>query len=171
MIIGIDSDFSQTNLPTCPLVSVSDYSIFWACRLSSFAFNSSKANQAITVEKDVIFDTGSNMIILPTDCFVQLKNKLNKFGCQYSRSQEGYSLLCPISEYVPDFILTINGHEFTIPRLIFYRKYNNYLIPSLLFTDKVSTPIIGSPFFIAIHTLFDHNRNYLTFAPAFGTIK
>ena len=172
MILGKDSDFSQPNLATCPLVTLSVNPIFWACTLSTFGFKSSKASQTYNVGKGVIFDTGTNNILLPTECFQQLKTRIKKFNCDYQQAQGSYRLICQLNDYIPDFTLNFNGHEFTILRSIFYVLYNNnILIPSLIFTDNVPAPIIGSPFFIAIHTLFDHNSNVMTFAPSFGTIK
>ena len=172
MVIGTDSDFYQQNIVTCPLITLSVNPIFWACSLSYFGFKSAKASQTFNAGYGVIFDTGTNNILLPMQSFEEVKNRVKKFNCDVQETSGSYRLLCQLNDYIPDFVLSFNGHEFTIPRNIFYKLYNNnILIPSLIFTDSLPAPIIGSPFFIAFHTLFDHNSNFLAFAPSSGTIN
>ena len=173
MILGKDSDFSKSKIATCPLVTTPGVNpIFWMCRLNTFGLKSTKASQTFDIGTNVIFDTGTNNIMLPVSVFEIMKGKLSKFNCGYQESYGSYRIICDLNEYIPDFILNFNGHEFTIPRNIMYHRVNaNQLIAAVIFSDSIPAPIIGSPFFIAFHTLFDHQSDHMTFAPAFGTFN
>ena len=171
MAIGIDSYFYQQNVVTCPLITLSANPIFWACTLSYIWFKSAKASQTFNGGY-VIFDTGTNNIMLPMQSFEEVKNRVKKFNCDVQESSGNYRLLCQLNDYIPDFVLSINGHEFTMPRNLFYKLYpNNILVPSLIFTNSIAAPIIGSPFFIVFHALFNHDSDFLAFAPSCGTIN
>jgi hypothetical protein len=172
MILGKDQDFSKSGIATCPLITTSNIPAKrWACTLNSFGLKNSKAEQTFNVGKAVMFDTGTNNLILPLSVFTQLKNRLKKFNCGYSASSDGSSYKIVCNSDLPNFTLNFNGYTFTIPSKISYHKSNNNIFANIIFTDKTSMPIIGSPFFVAFHTLFDHNSKVMTFYPSYGTIK
>ena len=77
MVIGTDSDFYQQNIVTCPLITLSVNPIFWACSLSYFGFKSAKASQTFNAGYGVIFDTGTNNILLPMQSFEEVKKLAN----------------------------------------------------------------------------------------------
>ena len=173
MILGKDADFSKSGTATCPLTTIPNLSnnIFWACMVTSFGIKTSTAYQTFTLAQAAIFDTGTNNIMLPLSMFSQVVNRLKKFYCGYMQSGNAYRIVCPISNNLPDFTLTINGYEYTLPKDIMFFTYSGYAMANVLFSNSLPFPIIGSQFFVSFHTLFDHNSNHMTFYPSHGTYK
>lgn len=163
MYIGKHEDFSQNGSVSVPMVfHVSK--IFWACTLSSFGLNDTKNYIHSDFETNVIFDTGTNFIILPIRYLNEIKKDLDKFDCQAINTRNGYQFAC-VSEPLPNFIFKFDRHSFRIPM-----KYASYLSISGAYISTISfqssgTFIIGSPFFFVYHTLFDADSDELKFYP------
>ena len=173
MILGKDADFSKSNTATCPLTTIPNLTnnIFWACMVTSFGIKTSTAHQTFTLAQAAIFDTGTNNIMLPLSMFSQVVNRLKKFYCGYMVSGNAYRIVCEITSNLPDFTLNINGYEYTLPKDIMYFTYQGKAMANVLFSNSLPFPIIGSQFFVAFHTLFDHDSNHMTFYPSHGTYK
>jgi hypothetical protein len=83
LYIGEHKDFSKSDTVKCPLINYKDSSnIFWGCYLSKFGIKNSKYEKNSSKVFDVIFDTGTNVIILPLDYLNDIESYLNNFGCE-----------------------------------------------------------------------------------------
>jgi hypothetical protein len=120
----------------------------------------------------MIFDTGTNFIILPLKYYYDIKDDLIKLNCGYVTDDEtrAFSIICPKSNRdLPDLRFKINGNYLTIPHnYIFIEKvdYPQYYFSRILFEENQNIGyVIGSPFFFAFHTLFDKENEQLHFYP------
>ena len=164
LILGKHNDFSSSKTKSCPLKSTGSTSdIYWTCEVSSFIVKNSGSKAQSNKKYDIIFDTGTNMIMLPLGYYQDLQSNIKKLGCTTIFSNNYYLIQCPIDNPL-EFVFTINGNDFPIPIELSYYRYSNTLIRSMvLFTDDFY--IIGSPFFLAYHTLFDKENEQLQFLP------
>ena len=167
MYIGEHDDFSKNTTVTCPLVSYRS-EIFWGCILSAFSLSGSKSRIESTHSTGIIFDTGTNIIILPLKYLYDIENSLSGFGCYIVNQNRGYILACMKSGDIPDLNFQFNGHTLTIPReYAFYppSRYSNYVFSFLQFDDSLGVYIMGSVFFFLFHTLFDEEKGEMKFYP------
>ena len=164
LIIGKHEDFSSDKVATCPLLKLDgNANIFWACEMSSFGMENSKYQDDYQKNYQVIFDTGTNIIMLPKSYYFNMERKFRQSGCEAIEIDDSIQIFCSYKNRL-DFKLTINGYIFTIPKdLIFYEAYNNYYYSRLVFSDDMY--IIGNPFFLIFHTLFDKENEKLYFYP------
>ena len=164
MYIGEHSDFSKKEAVSVPMVFQTS-KIFWACELSSFGIKNSDYYIHSDHETNIIFDTGTNFIILPLIYFQDIYKDLGKFGCAVLKNNNAFQILADPSNPLPDIVFKFDRHNFTIPG-----KYAFYLSSSGAYVSAVSfqqsgTFIIGSPFFFVFHTLFDAYNDELKFYP------
>ena len=169
IIIGKHDDFSSSEVVSCPLINFkSNADIFWACQVTSFGLKNNNYEIKAAINKNLIFDTGTNAIILPLETLYQLKDGFSKFGCDvYLQSdQKTNQIRCKNNENVPNFRFEINGNILTLPRNYgFYKSSSYYIFSTVLFQQMSNYYIIGSPFFLAFHTLFDEETGKLFFHP------
>ena len=166
LVIGEHEDFSSSNAVTCPLKTLKgDANLFWVCEVSGFGLKNSKEEIKSSNSYNIIFDTGTNFILLPIGYYYDMKDKLKNFGCTTTYKGKDIQLVCSNYNNVPDFTFIINGNTLTLS------KYNSYYqstdlnyYSSVLFV-KEERYIIGSPFFVAFHTLFDKDNEKLHFYP------
>ena len=165
LILGKHKDFSSNYTVTCPLISKGTSSdIYWACQVSSFIIQKSNTTAISNRNFDIIFDTGTNMIMLPLSYYEDLKSDIRKFGCNIVLNDNCYQIECSKSNPI-EFKFQINGNILELPVDLSYYDYSNTKIRSLvLFTDDLY--IFGSPFFLAFHTLFDKEGEKLHFYPS-----
>ena len=164
MFIGRHKDFSKSDVKSCPLTFYKDQ-IFWACQLNSFGLKGSNHESYSTISTNIMFDTGTNAIILPKNYLDQIEKDLEYFGCKAQENKEdgGIYLVCDSSKDVPDFNFMFNNHIFTIPKEygFHFTSDKKYLISTITFSEK--SAIIGSVFFFVFHTLFDEENNEMKF--------
>jgi hypothetical protein len=171
LYIGEHKDFSKSDTVKCPLINYKDSSnIFWGCYLSKFGIKNSKYEKNSSKVFDVIFDTGTNVIILPLDYLNDIESDLNNFGCEkyIDEKNKNYQLKCKNSDNLPNFRFEINGNVLTVPyQYSFYYVNSKYVYSRIIFKDVkfFKYKIIGSPFFFAFHTLFDQEGGNLYFHP------
>jgi DUF2075 family protein len=168
LILGKHKDFSSNSTVTCPLISKGTSSdIYWACQVSSFIIQKSNTTAISNRNFDIIFDTGTNMIMLPLSYYEDLKSDIRKFGCNIVLNDKYYQIECSKSNPI-EFKFQINGNNLSLPVDLCYYDYSNTKIRSLvLFTDDFY--IFGSPFFLAYHTLFDKEGEKLHFYPSISS--
>ena len=170
LILGKHKDFSSSDSVTVSLLKFRDQgNIFWGAEMTAFGMVNANYEAEIKKTIIVIFDTGTNFIILPLSYYFNLQTKLNKFGCTiYSEDKKSYQLKCSKENRV-DFKLKINGHIFIIPKeTIFMKNKDNYYYSRVSFSDDIfdgEAYIIGNPFFLIFHTLFDKDKEKLYFYP------
>jgi hypothetical protein len=162
--IGEHEDFSSSDSVDAPL-SEGEKKMFWTCKISSFGIKDSSNQIESEKEFDIIFDTGTNFLLLPYDYFEDLKDDLLKMGCIYEKDTMGIQVVCAKSSKgtFPNLQFKINGNTFYIPGDFVFYQVQQYLSTKLLFTKD--NFIIGTPFFFAFHTLFDEENKELKFYP------
>ena len=164
MYIGEHSDFSKKEAVSVPMVFQAN-KIFWACELSSFGLKNNDYYSHSDYETNLIFDTGTNVIILPLKYYQDVLKDLTKFGCGSLLSNNGYQIFCGSNDTLPDFVFKFDRHNFTIPgKYAFYLSSSGVYISSAIFQES-GTFIIGTPFFFVFHTLFDSYNDELKFYP------
>ena len=169
-ILGKHNDFSSTKTVTCPLIKYSGIqNKFWACEMSSFALKFYDYQKEIKGKHDIIFDTGSDVIILPKSFFDHYS--LPEYsGCSiFINRDKTYRYSCPYEDRF-DFLLTINGNTFFLSKDLFFKKEiiydydyptsTTYYSKIVFFEDKC---ILGMPFFSVFHTLFDKDNEKIHF--------
>ena len=168
LYIGKHEDFSKNNVATCPLVNIAaSYNMFWACEVSSFGFKNSGHEIRSNRKYNIVFDTGTNAIILPIEYLTDLQNNLNQFNCFIiaSQDQSTYQIACPIQSDWPDIIFEINGNILKVPKYFFFVQADNLYVISRVLFARMDFYIIGTPFFFTFHTLFDKESERLHFYP------
>lgn len=166
LIIGQHDDFSSSNAATCPLKTFEgEANYFWVCEVSGFGLKNTKEEIKSLNSFNIIFDTGTNFILLPIKYYYDLKDKLKNFGCSTTYKEKELQLVCINSKNLPDFTFIINGNTLTLSSYnSFYLSTDSKYYSSILFV-KDNRYIIGSPFFVAFHTLFDKENDRLHFYP------
>ena len=172
MYIGVHEDFSKSDTVSCPLVYYRD-KIFWAAELSSFGLKNNDHKATSSKKINIIFDTGTNFIILPTLYLKDIEKDLSDFNCYSIPNNNEYHIVCPVSRNLPELRFEINGNTLIIPSnyAFYYSNGNkNYVYSMVVFTDSLMN-IMGSVFFFLFHTLFDEENNELKFYPLNGKIE
>ena len=165
LIIGKHEDFLSNKTATCPLLKFDGLAnIYWACEMSSLGMENSNYKDESQKNFNIIFDTGTNVIMLPKYYFLNMKKPFYETGCTKIEAEDNSIQIFCSYENRLDFKLKINGYIFTIPKdLIFYEAYGGYYYSRLIFTDDMY--IIGNPFFLIFHTFFDKENEKLHFYP------
>ena len=179
--IGKHNDFNNNNVVSCELNNDNYYEInYWACNIFSFTLINKQKNIEIISEKknSVIFDTGTNAIFLPFYYLKDIENELENMNC-YIKKYESlsppnrYQIIC--LDQLPDFKINIGGHNFILLGKYFFSYSKGRAYSEIFFQDSYDNEddvfIIGSPFFIFFHVLFNSYTKELFFYPEIeGTI-
>ena len=179
--IGKHEDFDKENVVSCELNTDNYYEInYWACDIYSLSVESEKNNFKINSEKKIsaIFDTGTNAIFLPYFYLQSMISELEKINCFVKKYEtiaqpNRYQIIC--MNDLPDFKLNIGGHTFILLGQYFFSYEKGFYFSDIYFQDSIDSNddvfIIGSPFFIFFHVLFDSYSKELFFYPEIeGTI-
>ena len=172
--IGRHEDFDKDSVVSCELNNDNYYEVnYWSCDILSFSIESKSDNIELKTDKtiSVIFDTGTNAIFLPYFYLENILPELDKINCyikKYSSSQHArYQILC--SKNIPDFKINIGGHTFILPGKYFFKYERRIAYSEIYFQDSIDDDnevfIIGSPFFVFFHVLFDSYSKELFFYP------
>ena len=173
--IGKHDDFNKDNVVSCEMKNSNYFEKYlWACEMNAFSLINNNKTIKLTSEKkvSVIFDSGTNVIILPLFYLEEILNDLNKINFYTKKNiginQEiGYQLIC--AGEVPDFHLVIGGHTFILPGSYFFYYNRDIGFSKIVFQNSIENDsdvfIIGSPFFMFFHILFDSFSNQLHFYP------
>ena len=175
------SDFNTDNVASCNLLSKSYYEkLLWACQLNTFGLlkniNNIKDEENIFAEEDIsiIFDTGTNLMILPYYFIYSLKEKLRKFNCVIGTSpnddseEETNYIICLDIYNIPDVSLQFGDYVLILDK---YKMFfiidlgldiKGYIL-NIQFKRNLDVAIIGQNFFIEFHTLFDSEKQVLKF--------
>ena len=177
MYIGEHDDFSKSGVITVPLTFYGN-KIFWASTLNSLSLKSESYETKSSYETKIIFDTGTNSIILPFQYLKDIEDDLEDFGCEpykSSLSSTSYTIRCKAKNDLPDLHFNIDGNTFIIPKnYAFYYSAQggtNFVYAMITFEESKSIYIIGSVFFFVFHTLFDEEGKVLKFYPLKGSIN
>jgi hypothetical protein len=168
LIIGKHSDFSQSTTVTSPLVRGSgNNQFFWICNIKSLGIKNSYGLAISSRSFNIIFDTGTNAILLPLQYYYDLSSNINRLNCFFVANEQHnlFQIVCQNINELPDFRFEINGNILIVPKIYtFYRTKDGLFYSKVLFVEN-EVYIIGSPFFFAFHTLFDRENEKLHFYP------
>ena len=174
-------DFNSKNVAFCNLLSNTNYEkMLWACKLNNFGFIKNKSiinsdeNLFVKANISVIFDTGTNMILLPYDLIIAMKDKIKKYNCIIGSSSAYFSeqsfsfIVCFDIDKIPDISLQFDNYILILNKYkMFFEIDFNYGIKgyflNIQFQKQLGIAIIGQNFFTEFHTLFDPENNVLKF--------
>ena len=163
-------DFRNKKIGFCPLLTETfKEKNFWSCKLFSFGILYKELNSTINLNLSIIFDTGTNSIVLPRYILSFLYKKLNKIDCSINEnSLEISSIICYNKNKLPDIVLEIGDYYLTLSKTNFFHEQTlqnktvvYYL--NIYFEDGIENGIIGLPFFYEFHTRFDLEKNEMKF--------
>ena len=163
-------DFRNKKIGFCPLLTNTfKEKNFWSCKLFSFGILYNELNSTINLNLSIIFDTGTNSIVLPRYILSFLYKQLNKIDCSINEnSLEISSIICYNKNKLPDIVLEIGDYYLTLSKTNFFHEQTlqnktvvYYL--NIYFEDGIENGIIGLPFFYEFHTRFDLEKNEMKF--------
>ena len=167
LFIGQHEDFSQNNVATCPLERIDGRKDDWICKVKSLSAISSFGTYQSYKKYNILFDSGTNIIILPMDYIDDIGNNLfiqNKCSI-VTKDNSFYRLICTNINNLPDFRFEINNHAFIIPwEYIFVQKEDSFG-SAIYFVTNIDHITVGVPFFFLFHTLFNEDVGQLSFYP------
>ena len=174
MFIGDEhEDFSHKNTATCQLLSKTNLdNIFWTCKLYNFGLIDMDRTKNATAQAgfNILFDTGSNICILPTSILTSISNELSQFNCNKATSvKDGMEyIVCKDRNNVPDIFIEVgDNYIFLDSNDFFYESQfdgestKSYVLN--VYFQETTMPIIGQPFFTSFHTKFDPEQKVLKF--------
>ena len=170
MFIGIHDDFDKNETVSTPLNTYYN-NYFWSSRLDSFGLKNEYTQSKSNAQINVIFDTGTNSIILPLRYLIDIQGTLKNYACFVVQNGNSNQIACDPKGPVPDFTFKFNGNTLVIPKYsaFYLDSRSHYAISHVIFADsKIYT--MGSYFFFAFHTLFDPVGGRLKFYPTKGKI-
>ena len=165
LYIGKHKDFSSSSSINTTL-SLTNMGL-WFCIGNSIGIQNSINTLDSKGLFDLMFDTGFNGIILPLLYFKKIENKTKDFGCNVyynENNSKQCQLSCPYDKRV-DIRIGINDDILIIPKdIIYYKGKDNLYNSKVVFTDEYFY-LIGTPFFLVYHTLFDRENQKMHFYP------
>ena len=168
MYIGKHDDFSSSNTVSCSIIN-KEHGSYWIATVDGFSVKKSDNEIKSSKSYEILFDTGTNVIDLPYDYLKDIESDLSEINCKtYTEDNDEYQIKCKASSdgSLPDFRFKINNAYLTVSyNYSFYRKSSDkdYYYSRVYFMKTDTTYIIGSPFFVSIHTLFDGDDGKLRF--------
>ena len=166
MYIGKHEDFSKKETVSVPLI-FNQYKNYWVYNIESFGLNNTYTETKSEKTFQAIFDTASNVIVLPLQYFSEISNSLASYGCQYTiygdLIDKTYKIACKNEQILPNFKLKLNGNTFILPKEYFFYKIEQIYYSRIIFNGQ--NCIIGTPFFYLFHTMFDKESKMLRFYP------
>ena len=168
LFIGKHTVFSSDIAKTCPLMKYKE-SIsgkLWTCNVTGIGLKNSKIDVKSGRSFNIIFDTGTNMILLPKAYIYDIKETINSLGCEFSTEDfQSFQIRCRSINGFPDFRFEINGNTYILPKEYCFQKILLYYYSTIIFVSSSEIYTMGTPFFFAFHTLFDQESNNLHFYP------
>lgn len=165
------SDFSnENNTAQCQLLHKTTYdNLLWTCKLYKFGFlsNDAKKNATSSCGYNLLFDTGSNIMILPIETLDNLKSNLTQFNCSEAETANGKQIFCSKEELLPNIYIEVGNHYLILDSKKMFSNFEmsdgrrGYILDAV-FKDS-NMPIMGQRFFQLFHTKFDYEGKVLKF--------
>ena len=161
LFIGQHQDFSQNNVATCPLERVDGRKDIWACKIKSLSVGTTQSYK----RSNIIFDTGTNVLLLPIQYYEDLGNKFKELGCsvKYENNKTIFRIVCIDIDKLPNLEFEINNHSFIMSSDMIFIEKDDLFISLFVFATNFSHVIMGSPFFFIFHTLFNEDAGQMHF--------
>ena len=156
--IGKHKDFESNKTITCPLLHLEgDYKLYWSCEINGLGLKNKNGELTMTKSfNKFIFDTGTNLVVLPLEFFNKIENDLNKINCKKIEINNVIKIECQEDD-LPSLTFNISGAIFTLPPRLFFTKE----FRSRFYFTNTDYYAIGSPFFLLYHTLFDKDNEVI----------
>ena len=162
-------DFRNNNIGFCPLISKTyKERRSWSCKLFSFGIINDKIKSFINLNLSIIFDTGTNSIVLPRYILSFLKKEFKKINCSLNElSLEISNIMCYNKSNLFDIVLGIGDFSLTLSKYLYHEEslQNGTVIYflNIFFEEGIEMGIIGIPFFLEFHTRFDLDKKMMMF--------
>ena len=162
-------DFKNNNVAYCSLASKTyKERKYWTCKLFSFGIVNNKLNLIINLNLSVIFDTGTNAIVMPRYILSFLQNELKKIDCFINElSLEINNIICYNKSNLTNIVFEFGDYFLTLSNYIYYEEYlqngTKIYFLNIYFEEGIEMGIIGLPFFFEFHTRFDLDKNMMKF--------
>ena len=157
---------------SCNLVNSNNYfKILWACDVDIIYFGKAKKNlnddNCIIFQESVIFDTGTNFILLSKKLENSFLSKMklpkeNKIPSDLGEFIYSYDI-----SNIPDVNFIINEKSYLIPKKFLWKKViivnETIYIMNIIFHNNFGLNIIGTQFFEIYHTAFNQDKKKLSF--------
>jgi len=165
------SDFSNVNnTAQCQLLHKTTYdNLLWTCKLYNFGFISEdkEKNATSSCGYNLLFDTGSNIMILPLETLQNIARNLSQFNCSEADTANGKQIFCQKKELLPNIYIEVGNHYLILDAQKMFSLVNmedgrrGYML-DVVFRDS-NMPIMGQRFFQVFHTKFDLENKVLKF--------
>lgn len=166
------SDFSsKNNTAQCQLLHKTTYdNLLWTCKLYSFGLISrdNSKNATASCGYNFLFDTGSNIMILPIETIDSLSEQLYQFNCSKAQTDNGQQIICDVNKNsLPNVYIEVGNHYLILDHnqvfseVIMSGTKSGYILDAV-FKDT-NMPLIGQRFFKLFHTKFDLENKVLKF--------
>ena len=163
-------DFSKNNTAQCQLLHKTTYdNLLWTCKLYKFGFLSEDMERNVTSPcgYNFLFDTGSNIMILPLETLENISRNLSQFNCTVATTSNGQQIFCTNSKNLPNVYIEVGNHYLILDKEKMFSLVKledgrtGYLLEAV-FRDS-NMPIMGQRFFQLFHTKFDLENKVLKF--------
>jgi len=166
------SDFSnENNTAQCQLLHKTTYdNLLWTCKLYNFGLISDDNSKNATAPcgYNFLFDTGSNIMILPLETIDNITEKLNQFNCNRVTTDNGEQILCDVNKNsLPNVYIEVGNHYLILDHnqvfseVIMSGRKTGYILDAVF--KETNMPLIGQRFFKLFHTKFDLENKVLKF--------
>lgn len=166
------SDFSnENNTAQCQLLHKTTYdNLLWTCKLYKFGFLSDDKKKNVTSPcgYNLLFDTGSNIMILPLETLDNISRNLTQFNCSVATTVNGQQIFCTnVLKNLPNIYIEVGNHYLILDKdkmfsLVKLEDGRTGYILEAVFKDS-NMPIMGQRFFQLFHTKFDFEAKVLKF--------
>ena len=165
------SDFSnENNTAQCQLLHKTTYdNLLWTCKLYKFGFLSEDMEKNVTSPcgYNLLFDTGSNIMILPLETLENISKNLSQFNCSLATTSNGQQIFCTNNKNLPNVYIEVGNHYLILDKdkmfsLVKLEDGRTGYILDAVFKDS-NMPIMGQRFFQLFHTKFDLDNKVLKF--------
>jgi len=154
---GVDSSHYSGSINYVPISSHG----YWQFHMSSISIGGSVV--ACSSGCEAIADTGTSLIVGPSADVAAIHSRI---GARLSNGQ--YTLSCATLSSLPNIVLSINGHQYTLKSSDYIRQMQVSLTSTLCLSgfDSSSDPlwILGDVFLGAYYSVYDFGNNQVGFA-------
>ena len=150
-----------------------NYKLLWACKMSHVVYGTNKIeffkNESNATNITAIFDTGTNLIILPKDFYEIVYGKVrDKIEC-LEMGGAYISLLCLDIKNFTTLGFVFDGYDLTFNSSDLFQAH---LLPDgefiynfrILFSENANYALFGMPFFEKYFAIFDKESKKMKFA-------